>query len=116
MPTEVIKQEPLISQTLRATSATLRELANLIDLLATASIEDQKDRDWLNSIVQALSEKGENKVYTFKEVCEYLKASRSTLYNLMDSGQLKSFRIGSTYRFTQKELNKFMLSEEEKKK
>lgn len=36
---------------------------------------------------------------TSKEVMQYLKISRSTLYRLMESGQLTGHKIGNVWRF-----------------
>ena len=36
---------------------------------------------------------------TFKEAMGYLRVSRSTLYRLMWSGQLRGHKVGSTWRF-----------------
>lgn len=36
---------------------------------------------------------------TAKEVMIYLKISRSTLYRLVNSGHLRGYKVGSTWRF-----------------
>jgi len=42
---------------------------------------------------------------TFKEAMKYLRVSRSTLYRLMGSGQLKGHKVGSTWRFYREDLH-----------
>ena len=41
---------------------------------------------------------------TFKEAMEFLRVSRSTLYRLMWSGQLRGHKVGSTWRFYESDL------------
>ncbi len=41
---------------------------------------------------------------TFKEAMAFLRVSRSTLYRLMWSGQLRGHKVGSTWRFYRKDL------------
>ena len=41
---------------------------------------------------------------TFKEAMGYLKVSRSTLYRLMESGQLIGHKVGSSWRFYREDL------------
>lgn len=41
---------------------------------------------------------------TFKEAMEFLRVSRSTLYRLMWSGQLRGHKVGSTWRFYETDL------------
>ena len=36
---------------------------------------------------------------TFKEAMDFLRVSRSTLYRLMWSGQLRGYKVGSAWRF-----------------
>jgi excisionase family DNA binding protein len=52
-------------------------------------------------------------VLTVKEACSYLKIGRNTLYNLMDTGKLKGFKIGKLRRFTQDELEAFVKSQQQ---
>lgn len=46
----------------------------------------------------------EQVLLTFKEAMEFLRVSRSTLYRLMWSGQLRGHKVGSTWRFYQHDL------------
>lgn len=41
---------------------------------------------------------------TFKEAMSYLRVSRSTLYRLMDRGELSSYKVGNSYRFRKSDL------------
>lgn len=41
---------------------------------------------------------------TFKEAMDFLRVSRSTLYRLMWSGQLRGHKVGSTWRFYENDL------------
>lgn len=40
----------------------------------------------------------------FNEARAYLRISRSTLYRLMRTGKLRGYKVGSTWRFYQKDL------------
>ena len=46
----------------------------------------------------------EEVLLTFKEAMSYLRVSRSTLYRLMWSGQLRGHKVGSTWRFYREDL------------
>ena len=41
---------------------------------------------------------------TFKEAMGFLRVSRSTLYRLMWSGQLRGYKVGSAWRFYHQDL------------
>lgn len=41
---------------------------------------------------------------TFKEAMDFLRVSRSTIYRLMWSGQLRGHKVGSTWRFYEQDL------------
>lgn len=41
---------------------------------------------------------------TFKEAMDFLRVSRSTIYRLMWSGQLRGYKVGSTWRFYEHDL------------
>lgn len=41
---------------------------------------------------------------TFKEAMDFLRVSRSTLYRLMWSGQVRGHKVGSTWRFYESDL------------
>lgn len=46
----------------------------------------------------------EPSLLTFREAMTFLRVSRSTLYRLMESGQLRGHKVGSTWRFYQHDL------------
>src|SRR5579884_4247819 len=46
----------------------------------------------------------EETLLTFKEAMSFLRVSRSTLYRLMWSGQLRGHKVGSTWRFHRQDL------------
>lgn len=46
----------------------------------------------------------ETVLLTFKEAMEFLRVSRSTIYRLMWSGQLRGHKVGSTWRFYESDL------------
>jgi excisionase family DNA binding protein len=47
---------------------------------------------------------GDAMLLTFKEAMDFLRVSRSTVYRLMWSGQLRGHKVGSTWRFYRSEL------------
>lgn len=44
-------------------------------------------------------------LFTFKEAMGWLRCSRSTLYRLMWSGEITGHKVGSTWRFLEKDLH-----------
>lgn len=48
------------------------------------------------------------KLYTVADVCDYLKISRNTAYNLIKTGQLKTRKVGRAYKITENALNEFI--------
>ncbi len=48
------------------------------------------------------------KIYTLHEVEEILSVTQRTLYNWIDSGKLKAFKVGRTWRVTEEALHEFM--------
>lgn len=51
---------------------------------------------------------GLEKIYTVKELMELLKVGRLTLYNYIKGGQLHGFKVGQNWRFTEKEVQRFL--------
>ena len=49
----------------------------------------------------------ENPVLLPREVMDYLACGRSKFYQLVQSGELKAFRVGSQWRVTKEELERF---------
>jgi excisionase family DNA binding protein len=41
---------------------------------------------------------------TLKEAMSYLRVSRSTLYRLMESGRLRGYKVGKSWRFHREDL------------
>lgn len=52
----------------------------------------------------------EEMLLTFKEAMNFLRVSRSTLYRLMWSGQLRGHKVGSTWRFYKHDLRSVVAS------
>lgn len=53
--------------------------------------------------------KSEIAIYTFEEAREILKTSKSTLRNLLDSGELKGFKLGKyNWRIPKKSLMEYI--------
>ncbi|MCF0231834.1 MAG: helix-turn-helix domain-containing protein [Enterococcus sp.] len=48
------------------------------------------------------------RVYKVTEVAELLRVSRATVYNYLNSGELKSIKIGGNRRVTQEQLQEFI--------
>ena len=48
------------------------------------------------------------KLYTVKTLCSYLSISRATLYRLIQQGMLEPLHIGSSTRFTESEVERFI--------
>ncbi len=51
----------------------------------------------------------QNKIYNAKEAAAYLRISKVTLYNLVENGQIHCVRIGRIYRFTEEQIQAFIL-------
>ena len=46
-----------------------------------------------------------------KDIMEILHISRSTVYKLLDTGEIKSIRVGNAYRIPKRNLTAFMFTE-----
>lgn len=46
----------------------------------------------------------------FKDTMAYLGVSRSTMYRMMQSGELTGYKVSSTYRFLQADLRRYLKS------
>ena len=102
---------------LKTTSKTLIQLANIIDTIAIDYEEKVKSSHYNKGLKEPAKNEVENnktKFYTFKEACELLGIGRHGLYNLINSGKLKGFKIGSLWRFTDEEIERYIRSEMEK--
>lgn len=47
-------------------------------------------------------------LYTIKTLCAYLSISRSTIFRIMERGEIEPLRIGSAVRFTEAEVNRYI--------
>lgn len=54
-------------------------------------------------------------VYTLKEIEDLFHVTRRTIYNWIDSGKLKAFKIGKEWRVTREALEKFTQTGTEEK-
>ena len=81
---------------------------DLTELLAP--VIEQLEERWERRFA-ALEEKYKTiaeKAMTEQQVCEHLGISRSTLYNLRKSGEIKSLSVGGKVRFRRKDIEEFM--------
>lgn len=49
------------------------------------------------------------KVFTVREIAEYLRCSRSTIYRLLRRNELPGFKIGSDWRFNVESIDAWRL-------
>ena len=49
---------------------------------------------------------------TVKELCNYLKVNRSTVYRLLKTGELPALRVGSDWRFNVEEIDRWRVERE----
>lgn len=50
----------------------------------------------------------ENPILTLQEVAAYLRVHRSTLYRMIQRGELPVFRVGADYRITRYALDRWL--------
>jgi excisionase family DNA binding protein len=50
----------------------------------------------------------DDKLLKFNEACKYLRVSSATLYRLMDVGKIKGYKVGSTWRFYGRDVNRLV--------
>lgn len=55
-----------------------------------------------------------NDILTVKEVADYLKVNERTIYRLATSGDLPAFRVGSSWRFRQNEIDIWITEQSQK--
>jgi excisionase family DNA binding protein len=48
------------------------------------------------------------------ELCNYLKVNQSTVYRLLETGQLPAFKVGSDWRFNVAEIDRWRFEREKK--
>jgi len=56
-----------------------------------------------------------NKILSLNELVEYLRVSKSTLYQLSEAGKIPSFKIGKQLRFRKSAIDKWIDREEKRK-
>lgn len=54
----------------------------------------------------------DERLFTLKEACEYLKVSRSTVLRLIQRGELKDYKVGSLLRFYKRDLDRVVKPKE----
>lgn len=54
-----------------------------------------------------------DQILTVKEVADYLKLSDSTIYRLVNHGQLPGRKIGGTWRFSRQIIDSWLCSQQE---
>lgn len=61
-------------------------------------------------MMETNNEKRNDRVYTLSELLDILQVTRRTLLNYIRRGKLKAFKVGNTWRVTQKQLDDFIES------
>lgn len=49
-----------------------------------------------------------DELLTFKEVMDYLKVSRTTIYDWLNAGKIKAYKIGKSVRFKRSDIEAFI--------
>lgn len=49
-----------------------------------------------------------NEIMKFEEVMEYLNIGKSTLYNLLQNGKIRSFKIGKTWKIPRSAVEEYI--------
>ncbi len=49
-----------------------------------------------------------NEIMKFEEVMEYLNIGKSTLYNLLRNGEIKSFKIGKVWKIPRSAIEEYV--------
>lgn len=57
-----------------------------------------------------------NDILSLNELAEYLRISKSTLYQLSEAGKIPSFKVGKQLRFRKHAIDKWIAGEENRKK
>lgn len=52
--------------------------------------------------------KEDDSLLTFKETKNYLRVSDATLYRFMDEGRISGYKVGSTWRFYERDVKSFV--------
>ena len=56
-----------------------------------------------------------NDILSLNELAEYLRVSKSTLYQLSEAGKIPSFKVGKQLRFRKNAIDKWIAKEEKRK-
>ena len=56
----------------------------------------------------------EKPLMTVKEVMEYLSISRTTLYRIMQDGEIRSYKVKGSLRFKIEDVEEYLRNSEEK--
>ncbi len=56
-----------------------------------------------------------NDILSLNELAEYLRVSKSTLYQLSEGGKIPSFKVGKQLRFRKNAIDKWISKEEKRK-
>jgi len=60
--------------------------------------------------------KDKDTIFTFKEVCDYLKISKDTLYKYTQRKKIPSFKMGKQLRFKKGSIDSWISKQEKVKK
>ena len=56
------------------------------------------------------------KVFNVGECAEYLRAPKTTIYQLAETNKIPAFKVGRQWRFRKDAIDKWILKEEKRKK
>lgn len=57
----------------------------------------------------------DDEIMTVKELAEYLKIAEKTAYRFVAEGKIPGFKVGSAWRFRQKEIDAWIKKQSEQK-
>ena len=60
------------------------------------------------SLTTGYTARGKRMLHTIEEVAKILRVSEATVRRLIKSGQLEAIQVGSQYRISQEELDRFL--------
>ena len=64
------------------------------------------------NLVHMTSNPDNQSLMTLKEICDYLKVTRYTVYRLIKDGQLPAIRVGGQWRFRSDEVQRYLVSKQ----
>jgi excisionase family DNA binding protein len=53
-----------------------------------------------------------DEIITLNELAQYLKVHVSTIYKLLKENKIPAFRVGSDWRFSRREIDRWMLTQQ----